>query len=99
MQLVHFLSRAMVYLGSTMVKYFPDSLVDFFMVMLSKLVYGDLTKYGITRPTEGPFYMKVKYGKYLVVDVGVYKKIKSGEIHVIILYEKMVHVLNKLDYL
>ena len=45
MQLVHFLSREMVYLGSTMVKYFPDSLVDFFMVMLSKLVYGDLTKY------------------------------------------------------
>nr|POF15154.1 putative indole-3-pyruvate monooxygenase yucca10 [Quercus suber] len=50
------------------------------MVMLSKLVYGDLTKCGITRPTEGPFYMKVKYGKYLVIDVSMYKKIKSGEI-------------------
>ena len=59
----------MVYLGST--KYFLASLVDFSMVMLSKLVYGDLTKYGITRPTEGPFYIKVKYGKYLVVDVGI----------------------------
>ena len=56
-----------------MVKYFLASLVDFLMVMLSKLVYRDLTKYGITRPTEGPFYMKVKYGKYLVVDVGMYK--------------------------
>ncbi|KAK7838145.1 putative indole-3-pyruvate monooxygenase yucca10, partial [Quercus suber] len=79
----HFLSREMVYLGSTMVKYFPASLVDFFMVMLSKLVYGDLTKCGITRPTEGPFYMKVKYGKYLVIDVSMYKKIKSGEIQVL----------------
>ena len=62
-----------MYLGSTMVKYFLASLVDFLMVMLSKLVYRDLTKYGITSPTKGPFYMKVKYGKYLVVDVGMYK--------------------------
>nr|POF15153.1 putative indole-3-pyruvate monooxygenase yucca10 [Quercus suber] len=77
---VHFLSREMVYLGLTMLKYFPASLVDFLMVMLSKLVYGDLTKYGITRPTEGPFSMKIKYGKYPVVDVGTYNKIKSGEI-------------------
>ena len=36
------------------------------MVMLSKLVYGDLTKYGIRRPTKGPFYMKLQYGKYPV---------------------------------
>ncbi|KAM3735443.1 hypothetical protein ACB098_10G088400 [Castanea mollissima] len=63
--------------------YFPLSLVDFLMLMLSKLVYGDLTKYGITRPTEGPFFMKVKYGKYPVVDVGTYNKIKSGEIQVL----------------
>ncbi|KAK4558601.1 hypothetical protein RGQ29_008062 [Quercus rubra] len=79
----HFLSREMVYLGLTMLKYFPVSLVDFLMVMLSKLVYGDLTEYGIGRPTEGPFYMKVKYGKYPLFDVGTYKKIKSGEIQVL----------------
>ena len=65
------------------------------MVMLSKLFYGDLTKYGITRPTEGPFSMKIKYGKYPVVDVGTYNKIKSGEIQVRILSEKMVHILVK----
>ena len=85
----------MVYLGFTMLKYFPFSLVDFLMVMLSKLFYGDLTKYGITRPTEGPFSMKIKYGKYPVVDVGTYNKIKSGEIQVRILSEKMVHILVK----
>ena len=85
----------MVYLGFTMLKYFPFSLVDFLMVMLSKLFYGDLTKYGITRPTEGPFSMKIKYGKYPVVDVGTYNKIKSGEIQVRILSEKMVHILLK----
>ena len=65
------------------------------MVMLSKLFYGDLTKYGITRPTEGPFSMKIKYGKYPVVDVGTYNKIKSREIQVRILSEKMVHILLK----
>jgi indole-3-pyruvate monooxygenase len=52
------------------------------MVMLSKLVFGDLTKYGITRPTEGPFYTFAKYGKYPLIDVGACKKIKSGEIQV-----------------
>ena len=84
-----------MYLGLTMLKYFPFSLVDFLMVMLSKLFYGDLTKYGITRPTEGPFSMKIKYGKYPVVDVGTYNKIKSREIQVRILSEKMVHILVK----
>ncbi|KAK7828082.1 putative indole-3-pyruvate monooxygenase yucca10, partial [Quercus suber] len=81
---VHFLSREMVNLGLTMLKYFPVSMVDFLMVMLSKLVYGDLTKYGIGRPAEGPFYMKAKYGKYPLVDVGKCKKIKSGEIQVLL---------------
>ena len=84
----------MVHLGLTMLKYFPASLMDFLMVMLSKLVYGDLTKYGITRPTEGPFSMKIKYGKYPVVDVGMYIN-KFGEIQVRILSEKMVHILVK----
>nr|POE62181.1 putative indole-3-pyruvate monooxygenase yucca10 [Quercus suber] len=51
--------------------------------MLSKLVYGDLTKYGIRRPTEGPFYMKRMYGKYPLINVGTCKKIKSGEIQVL----------------
>ena len=73
---VHFISREMVDLAKFMLKHFQLSLVDSLLVMLSKLVYGDLTKYGITRPTEGPFYMKVKYGKYPVIDVGAYKRIQ-----------------------
>uniref|UniRef100_A0A7N2KRX7 indole-3-pyruvate monooxygenase n=1 Tax=Quercus lobata TaxID=97700 RepID=A0A7N2KRX7_QUELO len=56
----------MVDLAKIMLKYFKLSLVDSLMVMLSKLVYGDLTKYGIRKRTEGPFYMKVQYGKYPV---------------------------------
>ena len=79
---VHILSKEMVYLGLIMLKYIPVNMVDSLMVMLSKLVYGDLTKFGITRPKEGPFFMKVAYGKYPVFDVGTYNKIKSREIQV-----------------
>ena len=79
---LHILSRGMVYLGLVLLKYFQYSHVDSLMVLLSKLRYGDLTKYGIQRPQEGPFALKVKYGKYPVIDVGTYKKIKSGEIQV-----------------
>ncbi|XWS36226.1 hypothetical protein CRYUN_Cryun20dG0067200 [Craigia yunnanensis] len=80
---VHILSKEMVYLGLIMLKYIPVNIVDSLMVMLSKLVYGDLTKFGITRPKEGPFFMKVAYGKYPVFDVGTYNKIKSREIQVL----------------
>lgn len=73
----------MVYLALILLKRLPIGVVDSLMVMLSKLVYGDLTKYGLRRPTnEGPFLMKDKYGKYPVVDVGTCEKIKTGEIQV-----------------
>ncbi|XP_010245351.1 PREDICTED: probable indole-3-pyruvate monooxygenase YUCCA10 isoform X2 [Nelumbo nucifera] len=80
---VHILSRGMVYLGLILLKYLPYFAVDSLVVMLSRLVYGDLSKYGITRPEEGPFSRKVKYGKYPIIDVGTAKKIKSGEIQVL----------------
>lgn len=79
---VHIVSREMMYLGLILLKRIEVGMVDSLMVMLSKLFFGDLSKYGIRRPSEGPFCMKVKYGKYPVIDVGAYKKIKSGEIQV-----------------
>ncbi|KAF9617146.1 hypothetical protein IFM89_034297 [Coptis chinensis] len=39
--------------------------------------------YGISRPKEGPFIMKQKYGTYPVIDVGTLTKINSGEIQVL----------------
>ncbi|KAL6500386.1 hypothetical protein OROHE_025752 [Orobanche hederae] len=69
--------------GLVLLKYLPFHWVDFMMTMMSKAVFGDLTKYGIQRPKEGPFAMKVKYGKYPVIDVGTLSKIKSGEIQVL----------------
>ncbi|KAF8394502.1 hypothetical protein HHK36_020712 [Tetracentron sinense] len=80
---LHMLSREMVYMGLVLLKYLPYYMVDSLLIMLSKLVYGDMAKYGIPRPQEGPFSLKVRCGKYPVVDVGTYKKIKSGEIQVL----------------
>ncbi|KGN57468.1 probable indole-3-pyruvate monooxygenase YUCCA10 [Cucumis sativus] len=81
---VHFMSKGMMTLGLDMLKYnLPIWFVDSFIVMLSKLIYGDLTKYGIKRPLEGPLYMKVKYGKYPIIDGGALHKIKCGQIQVL----------------
>lgn len=71
-----------MHLGLVLLRYIPYAMVDKLMVVLSKLMYGDVTKYGISRPQDGPFSLKVNHGKYPVVDVGTYKKIKSGEIQV-----------------
>ncbi|GMI76061.1 YUCCA 10 [Hibiscus trionum] len=80
---VHILSKEMIHWGLILLKYVSVNMVDSLMVMLGKLVYGDLTKYGIPMPKEGPFFMKVAYGKYPVIDVGTCNKIKSGEIQVL----------------
>ncbi|KAK8532565.1 hypothetical protein V6N13_131884 [Hibiscus sabdariffa] len=80
---VHVLSKDMIHWGLILLKYISVNMVDALMVMLGKLVYGDLTKFGIPRPEEGPFFMKVAYGKYPVIDVGTLKMIKSGKIQVL----------------
>ncbi|KAK3041447.1 hypothetical protein RJ639_000424 [Escallonia herrerae] len=80
---IHILSRGMAYMGLTLLKHIPYYWVDSLLVVLSKLRYGDLTKYGIRRPQDGPFSLKVKYGKYPIIDAGTCKKIKSGKIQVL----------------
>lgn len=94
---VHILSKEIMYLGSAMLKYFPFGMVDWFMVFLSKLVYGDQSKYGIGRPKESIRFLKNAYGKYPILDVGTFKKIKSGEIQVI--KRESFFFLNFLNYI
>ncbi|KAK4418195.1 putative indole-3-pyruvate monooxygenase YUCCA11 [Sesamum alatum] len=67
-----------------LLKYLSFEWVEWVTVMMSKAVFGaDLTKYGIQRPEEGPFTVKLKYGKFPVIDVGTFNKIKSGDIQVL----------------
>ncbi|XP_073156325.1 probable indole-3-pyruvate monooxygenase YUCCA10 [Henckelia pumila] len=81
---IHILSKWMMRMvGPLMFKYLSLDWIDYMMVIMSKIVYGDLSKYGIQRPKEGPFATKIKYGKYPIIDVGTYRKIKSREIQVL----------------
>jgi indole-3-pyruvate monooxygenase len=65
-----------------MVNYFPVYVVDKIITFLAKLKYGDLSKYGIYRPKEGPLHLKNITGKSPVIDVGTIEKIKEGGIKV-----------------
>lgn len=76
------LTREMMHWAVVLVKYLPFNLVEKGTMLLSRLVFGDMSKYGIPTPPEGPFTMKIKYGKFPIVDVGTCRKIRSGEIRV-----------------
>ncbi|MQL91991.1 hypothetical protein Taro_024615 [Colocasia esculenta] len=78
----HVLPRDLMYLGMGLVKYIPVHLVDPLVLMLCWLRFGDLSKFGIVRPAEGPFYIKAKTGRPPIIDVGTVGKIKSGELEV-----------------
>ncbi|OMO56244.1 Pyridine nucleotide-disulfide oxidoreductase, class-II [Corchorus olitorius] len=80
---VHVLNKEMVRIGMTMAKYVPIFLVDFVVVTLAKIKFGDLSKYGLRRPKLGPFFLKATAGRAPVIDVGTIGKIKSKEIKVI----------------
>ena len=76
------LTKEMVLIGMTLLKYIPRKVVDSFIVFLSKLSYGDLSSYGLPRPSEGPFYLKDLTRSSPIIDVGTIEKIKKGEIQV-----------------
>jgi indole-3-pyruvate monooxygenase len=66
----------------SLLKFLPIYLVDALVIMHAKLIYGDLSKYGIHRPKIGPFTQKAITGRSPVIDVGAIKKIQAGEIKV-----------------
>ncbi|KAI3695852.1 hypothetical protein L1987_78854 [Smallanthus sonchifolius] len=79
---VHVLTKELVQLGMYLLKYIPCSKVDKMVLTLSKLLYGDLSGYGIQRPFKGPFCLKKETGRSPVIDVGTISKIKTGDIQV-----------------
>ncbi|XP_021274928.1 probable indole-3-pyruvate monooxygenase YUCCA10 [Herrania umbratica] len=79
----HVVSKEMVRLGMVISKYLPVFVVDFIVLLMANIKYGDLSKYGIRRPKEGPFYLKATAGRAPVIDVGTVEKIKSKEIKVV----------------
>ncbi|KAJ9675116.1 hypothetical protein PVL29_024171 [Vitis rotundifolia] len=80
---VHVVTKEMVLLGMFLLKYIPCKVVDYVTVSLAKLIYGDLSSYGLPRPSEGPFYLKDVTRSSPIIDVGTIEKIKKGEIQVV----------------
>ena len=74
--------RELIRLGMFLLKYLPMNVVDILVTVGAKTMFGDLSKYGIHRPEEGPFFLKATKGRSPVIDVGTVSKIKSGEIQV-----------------
>ncbi|MED6211646.1 Indole-3-pyruvate monooxygenase YUCCA6 [Stylosanthes scabra] len=84
---VHILPREMLGkstfgLSMWLLKWFPLRLVDRFLLMVSWLMLGDTSRFGLVRPRFGPLELKNLSGKTPVLDVGTLAKIKGGDIKV-----------------
>ncbi|KAF7816764.1 putative indole-3-pyruvate monooxygenase YUCCA11 [Senna tora] len=77
---VHVLTKEMVMVGMHLGKYVGVEMVDRLMIVLSKLKYGDMSKYGLRRPKEGPFFVKAARGRAPTIDVGCVHQIKAGKV-------------------
>ncbi|KAL6658093.1 hypothetical protein ACP70R_003679 [Stipagrostis hirtigluma subsp. patula] len=80
---VHIMTKELIRLGMTLAKYLPLGMVDTLLVMLSNILFGDLSKHGIMRPKLGPLVLKSNTGRSAVIDVGTVGLIKKGMINVL----------------
>ncbi|XP_068312071.1 probable indole-3-pyruvate monooxygenase YUCCA11 [Pyrus communis] len=80
---VHVLNKEIVFFGMVLLKLLPVTIVDMVVIGLGKLKYGNLSKYGIQKPKQGPFYLKATKGRSPTIDVGCIKKIKTRAITVL----------------
>lgn len=77
------LTKEIVWVSMSLLKYLSIKYVDKIAVSLGRLVFGDLSKYGIKQPKEGPFTIKAATGQSPTIDVGCIPKIKQNKIKVI----------------
>ncbi|CAI8602764.1 unnamed protein product [Vicia faba] len=77
------LGRSTFELAVMMMKWLPIWFVDKILLMMAWLVFGNIEKYGIKRPLEGPLELKNTRGKTPVLDIGTLGKIRSGDIKVV----------------
>ncbi|KAE8714148.1 Indole-3-pyruvate monooxygenase YUCCA2 [Hibiscus syriacus] len=78
-------------LSMGLLKWFPVSLVDRFLLLVSRFIMGDAGKLGIHRPKLGPLELKSQCGKTPVSDVGTLAKIQNGDIKVCPGIKRIIH--------
>ncbi|KAF5754020.1 putative indole-3-pyruvate monooxygenase [Helianthus annuus] len=76
------LGRSTFGLSMWLLKWLPIRLVDRFLLIMSWLIFGNTSGFGLNRPNVGPLELKSKTGKTPVLDVGTLAKIKSGDIKI-----------------
>jgi indole-3-pyruvate monooxygenase len=76
----------------TLAQHLPLNLVDNLLAMVTKFIFGDLSRHGIRMPKMGPMTLKSKTGRSAVIDVGTVGLIKRGIIQVSISKE-MIYTL------
>lgn len=77
------LGKSTFELAVLLMKWFSIGVVDKMLLILARLILGNLEKYGLKRPSIGPLQLKNTAGKTPVLDIGALKKIRSGEIKVV----------------
>nr|KYP73611.1 hypothetical protein KK1_006255 [Cajanus cajan] len=66
-----------------LMKRLPLWMVDKILLILVRLILGNVEKYGLKRPSVGPLELKHTAGKTPVLDIGALEKIRSGKIKVV----------------
>ncbi|XP_028774042.1 indole-3-pyruvate monooxygenase YUCCA2-like [Neltuma alba] len=69
-------------LAMCLLRWLPVRVVDQFLLIMSHLMIGDTSRFGIHRPKLGPLQLKNLYGKTPVLDVGTLSLVRSGKIKV-----------------
>ncbi|XVF65004.1 hypothetical protein PTKIN_Ptkin09bG0211900 [Pterospermum kingtungense] len=70
-------------LAMLMLKWLPLWLVDKTLLILARLILGNIEKHGLKRPSIGPLELKNTAGKTPVLDIGTLQKIRSGDIKIV----------------
>lgn len=76
------LGRSTFELAVMLMKWIPIRVVDKILLILARVILGNVEKYGVKRPPMGPLELKNTVGKTPVLDIGALQKIKSGEIKI-----------------
>lgn len=84
-------------LSMWLLNWLPTRLVDHFLLLMSRLMLGDTSRFGLNRPEIGPLELKSKSGKTPVLDVGTLAKIRTGNIKVHFLF-KCISIKNWFVY-
>lgn len=68
---------------SVLTRYLPSALVDPVVGLVQRLTVGDLTRYGLPRPTKGVYRRVREEGQIPILDVGLIDALRAGTVEVV----------------